>query len=75
MKSGMIRWKMEFWYPNPLSLVHRALKFSAVFGTMWAKSSIVILPIISPSAAIVKNTVGLLGLESSMTFEDWAAST
>jgi hypothetical protein len=38
MKLGMTRWKEEPLKPNPFSPVHRARKFSAVFGTTSARS-------------------------------------
>lgn len=65
---------MEFLKPKPFSPVHRALKFSAVLGTMLTKSSIVNMPIGSWAAAIVKKTTGLLALEKFMTL-DRAEST
>lgn len=67
MKDGMTLWKMESRSPKPLSPVQSALKFSAVFGTIWEKSSMVILPSVWPSAATLRNTCGLLSLECSWT--------
>lgn len=63
IKSGTILWKTELWKPKPFSPVHRALKFSDVFGTIWEKSSIVIRPNGSSSTAMVKYTTGLVSLE------------
>lgn len=75
MKSGIILWKREFRYPNPFSPVHRSRKFSAVLGTMWAKSSIVILPRTCSSVAMSKNTRGLSGRENVMILDDCAKSS
>jgi len=38
IKFGMTRWKMEPLKPKPFSPVHKALKFSAVFGTTSLRS-------------------------------------
>ena len=38
MKLGMTLWKAEPLKPKPFSPVHRARKFSAVLGTMSARS-------------------------------------
>lgn len=38
MKSVMTRWNVLPLYPNPFSPVHKARKFSAVFGTTSARS-------------------------------------
>lgn len=65
MKSGMILWKMESRSPKPFSPVQRALKFSAVLGTMWENSSIVMVPSGWLSADTFRNTCGLLSLECS----------
>ncbi|TNN79344.1 hypothetical protein EYF80_010368 [Liparis tanakae] len=58
MKAGMILWKMESRSPKPFSPVQRALKFSAVLGTMWENSSTVMVPSGWPSAVTSKNTRG-----------------
>jgi hypothetical protein len=43
--------------------VHSYLKFSAVLGVTFLKSSIVILPAFLLSMLISKKTLGLLGVE------------
>lgn len=60
MKSVMTLWKPEFLNPNPFSPVHKALKFSAVFGTTSANNSKFIFPTLYPLQEISKNTRGLL---------------
>jgi hypothetical protein len=47
----------------PASPVHSCLKFSAVLGVTFLKSSIVILPAFLLSMLISKKTLGLLGVE------------
>lgn len=69
MKDGMTLWKMESRSPKPFSPVQRALKFSAVLGTMWEKSSMVTVPSGWPSAATSRNTRGLVSLECSWTLD------
>lgn len=69
MNSGMTLWKIESRSPNPFSPVQRARKFSAVLGTIWEKSSIVMVPSGWPSAATVRNTCGLVSLECSWTLD------
>lgn len=69
MKSGMTRWKTEAFSPKPFSPVQRALKFSAVFGTMWEKSSMVMEPSGWSSAATWRNTRGFESLECSWTLD------
>lgn len=63
----MTRWKAEplkersapvAWL-CPFSPVHKALKFSAVFGTVSAKSSIEILPAFSSPMVTSMKTLGL----------------
>lgn len=69
MKFGITLWKMESRSPKPFSPVQRALKFSAVLGTRWEKSSMVIVPSVSSSAATVMKTRGLVCLECSWTLD------
>jgi hypothetical protein len=52
-------WKLDPAYPNPLSPVHRARKFSAVFGTISARNSITIRPASVSFIWISKYTFGL----------------
>ena len=53
------RWKLDPAYPNPFSPVHKARKFSAVFGTTSARSSITIRPQGFPPMDMSKYTFGL----------------
>lgn len=63
-KSVTILWKREFLKPNPFSPVHRALKFSAVRGTIFANSSMVMCPKGSSLAETSKYTTGLVSFDS-----------
>ena len=65
IKSGTTRWKMEFLKPKPFSPVHNALKFSAVWGTIFENNSMIIRPRGSPSAQTSKNTTGLVSFDNS----------
>src|SRR5437867_12633196 len=69
MKLGMIRWNDEPLkcrglplLPLPFSPVHRARKFSAVFGQVSANSSMTIRPAGLLSIEMSKKTWGFLGL-------------
>ena len=44
MNCGITRWKRLPLYPLPSSAKHSCLKFSAVFGVTFAKSSITMRP-------------------------------
>lgn len=63
-KSVTILWNLEFLNPNPFSPVHRALKFSAVRGTIFENSSMVMCPKGSSSAETSKYTTGLVSFDS-----------
>lgn len=58
MNCGITRWNLLPLYPNPFSPVHRARKFSAVFGTTSANSSNVTLPSDCPPISKSKYTLG-----------------
>ena len=64
MKLGIILWKCEPWkckslpdFPAPFSPVHNALKFYAVFGTVFPNKPITILPASTPSISMSKYTL------------------
>lgn len=69
MNSSMIRWKREPLYVKGWADdggVHIARKFSAVFGVLSLKSSIVIRPKKSNPDWTSKNTLGRVGSEVDM---------
>ena len=55
----MTRWKLEPLNPKPFSPVHKARKFSAVFGTTSARNSMMTRPAGVPPIVISKKTFGL----------------
>ena len=59
MKLSMTLWKADPLYPNPFSPVQRALKFSAVFGTISFRRVISIRPEGLPPMVISKKHTGL----------------
>lgn len=60
MKLLMILWKPDPLNPKPFSPVQRALKFSAVLGTKFLKSSKVTLPYGVLLMETSNQTLGLL---------------
>lgn len=60
-----------FLNPKPFSPVHRALKFSAVRGTTFENSSMVMRPKGSSLAETLKYTTGLVSFDSSAARERW----
>ena len=59
MKLSMTLWKADPLYPNPFSPVQRALKFSAVFGTISFRRVISIRPEGLPPIDMSKKHTGL----------------
>nr|CAB3452894.1 unnamed protein product [Digitaria exilis] len=66
MKLGMMRWKTEpFAFPEaprPFSPVQRQRKFSAVLGTLSAKSSMTTRPALALPMRMSKKTLGFLAM-------------